>query len=36
LRADRVEQAQDDTHYDVRVAWDAEMFNKAVIRTKQW
>jgi hypothetical protein len=36
LRAHLVEQTGDDTRYDVWVAWDAETFNKAVIRTKQW
>jgi ribosomal protein L7/L12 len=31
----RVEQESDDTRYDVWVAWDAETFNKAVVKTKQ-
>jgi ribosomal protein L7/L12 len=33
--AERVEQAQDDTRYDVWVVWDNETFNKAVVKTKQ-
>jgi hypothetical protein len=33
--ADRVEQAVDDTRYDVWVAWDAGEFSRAVLLTKQ-
>lgn len=33
--AERVEPAEDDSRYDVWVVWDAETFNRAVVRTKQ-
>jgi ribosomal protein L7/L12 len=35
LFAERVEQAADDTLYDVWVVWDAGTFNMAVVKTKQ-